>query len=203
MPHQGPCAMSLIWGKGKGAEAGGAAAERGDPGPGLCGGGQIDRSWLQTSVASAGVDDNRICICDCCGHCCACSPKGSGCRPSSLKQSRSCRCNGMAAVPAAAAPAHRRGAATGAWPWLLLRLRQAGSAVFDAQAKASRAMTAASSTYTDFMRKMTTFMAKDPNHQLMVQVTEHGNVEKLELQASCLSSGSVVYLFLALCDSDT
>ena len=53
------------------------------------------------------------------------------------------------------------------------------------------------------MRKMTTFMAKDPNHQLMVQVTEHGNVEKLELQASRLSSGSVVYLFLALCDSDT
>mmetsp|Transcript_26393 Transcript_26393/g.63334 ORF Transcript_26393/g.63334 Transcript_26393/m.63334 type:complete len:868 (-) Transcript_26393:586-3189(-) len=39
-----------------------------------------------------------------------------------------------------------------------------------------------SSTYADFMKKMDGFMVENPEHQLVVQVAEHGNVEKLLLQ---------------------
>lgn len=38
------------------------------------------------------------------------------------------------------------------------------------------------SAHSDFMRKMDEFVAKNPDHQVIVQVTEHGNIEKLSLQ---------------------
>jgi hypothetical protein len=49
------------------------------------------------------------------------------------------------------------------------------------------------SEHSGFMRKMDEFMARNLEHQLIVQVFEHGNIEKLSIQvslshASCYST---------------
>ncbi|KAL7553294.1 hypothetical protein ACHAWF_016561 [Thalassiosira exigua] len=46
----------------------------------------------------------------------------------------------------------------------------------------ARVSAATTSTLDDFMKKMKAFEVKNVEHQLKVQVTENGNVEKLELQ---------------------
>jgi hypothetical protein len=48
------------------------------------------------------------------------------------------------------------------------------------------------SEHSGFMRKMDEFMASNHDHQLIVQVSEHGNIEKLSLQVSLL------HVFLSL-----
>ena len=42
------------------------------------------------------------------------------------------------------------------------------------------------SGHVDFLKKMDAFTAKNPDHQLLVHVTEHGNIEKLSIHVSLL-----------------
>lgn len=48
--------------------------------------------------------------------------------------------------------------------------------------------------HSGFMRKMDEFMARNLDHQLIVQVSEHGNIEKLSLQVSLLHARLLLYL---------
>ena len=50
------------------------------------------------------------------------------------------------------------------------------------------------SEHSGFMRKMDEFMASNQDHQLIVQVSEHGNIEKLSLQVSLLHVYLILYL---------